>query len=94
MCRLPIDAPISLDPNAVTVPFRTTSSAVCVVVEGEGTSSVGNENFSWRPKDVFTLPQGNWIAHRAGPKKARLFVYSDREVFARLGLLKEEYGNA
>jgi hypothetical protein len=25
--------------------------------------------------------------------RARLFVYSDKEVFARLGLLKEEYGN-
>jgi len=26
-------------------------------------------------------------------ERTRLFVYSDREVFARLGLLKEEYGN-
>jgi len=31
--------------------------------------------------------------HRAFGERARLFVYTDKEVFARLGLLKEEYGN-
>ncbi len=50
--------------------------------------------FRWGPRDVFTLPQGNWIVNRALGKPARLFVYSDKEVFARLGLLKEEYGNS
>jgi gentisate 1,2-dioxygenase len=49
--------------------------------------------FRWGPRYVFTLPQGNWIVHRALDRRARLFVYSDKEVFARLGLLKEEYGN-
>jgi len=85
---------VQLDPEAITTPFRTTSNAICVVVEGQGESSVGNETFVWGPKDVFTLPQGNWITHRAGAAKARLFLYSDREVFSRLGLLKEEYGNS
>jgi gentisate 1,2-dioxygenase len=47
-----------------------------------------------RCSGIFTLPQGNWITHRSTNGKARLFIYSDREVFARLGLLKEEYGNA
>jgi gentisate 1,2-dioxygenase len=40
------------------------------------------------------MPQGNWITHRSGAERGRLFIYSDREVFARLGLLKEEYGNS
>jgi len=62
-------------------------------VEGHGTSSIGDKIFAWGPKDVFTMPSGNWITHRTGAEKARLFIYSDREVFARLGLLKEEYGN-
>jgi gentisate 1,2-dioxygenase len=84
---------VQLDPNVTTVPFRTTSSAICVIAEGHGTSTVGNESFAWSPKDIFTMPQGNWITHRAGSQRARLFVYSDAQVFARLGLLKEEYGN-
>ena len=85
---------VQLDAKAVTRPIRSTANAVCVVVEGEGTSSIGGETFSWRAKDVFTMPQGNWICHRSGAERARLFVYSDREVYARLGLLKEEYGNS
>jgi len=84
---------VQLDPQAATIPFRANSNAICVAVEGHGTSTVGNQTFAWGPKDVFTMPQGNWISHRAGAQRARLFVYSDREVFARLGLLKEEYGN-
>lgn len=84
---------VQLDPDVTTVPFRTTSNAICVVVEGTGTSTIGNESFAWEPKDIFTMPQGNWISHRAGAQRARLFVFSDAQVFARLGLLKEEFGN-
>jgi gentisate 1,2-dioxygenase len=84
---------VQLDAGAATIPFRSSSSAICVVVEGEGQSCIGEETFAWGPKDIFTLPQGNWIAHKAR-RLARFFVYSDRQVFARLGLLKEEYGNA
>jgi gentisate 1,2-dioxygenase len=84
---------MQLDAEAITTPFRTTSNSICVVVEGSGVSNIGNETFAWGPKDVFTLPQGNWITHRASQMTARLFLYSDREVFSRLGLLEEEYGN-
>ncbi len=85
---------VQLDANVTTLPFRSNFNAICVVVEGHGASSVGNESFAWGPKDVFTLPQGNWITHHAGDTIARLFVYSDREVYLRLDLLKEEYGNS
>jgi gentisate 1,2-dioxygenase len=84
---------MQIDPNVTTVPFRSTSNAICVVVEGHGASHIGSESFAWGPKDVFTMPQGNWISHHAGETTARMFVYSDREVYWRLGLLKEEYGN-
>ena len=85
---------VQLDPEVTTLPFRTTSNAIAVAVEGHGTSSIGNETFAWGPKDVFTMPSGNGITHRTGAERGRLFIYSDREVFARLGLLKEEYGNS
>jgi len=76
-----------------TVPYRSTSNGVCVVVEGQGTSRVGNQSFEWTAKDIFSLPHGNWITHRAESKNATLFVVTDREVLRRLDLLVEEYGN-
>jgi gentisate 1,2-dioxygenase len=85
---------MQLDAGVTTIPFRSTANAICAVAEGEGESSVGDETFAWGPKDIFTVPTGNWVVHRADAKSARLFLFSDREAFARLGLLKEEYGNA
>ena len=47
----------------------------------------------WKKRDIFTLPQGNRIVHKGIGGTARLFQVSDRDLYARLGLLKEEYGN-
>jgi len=77
-----------------TAPFRTNANAVVSVVEGEGESQIGGDTIKWRAKDIFTLPQGNWIVHRNAGGPARLFTVSDRDALARLGVLKEEYGNA
>jgi gentisate 1,2-dioxygenase len=82
-----------IDAGAETIPYRTTSNAVCVVVEGTGRSRVGGEIFAWEPKDIFSMPHGNWIDHEAMSKTATLFVVTDREVLRRLDLLTEEYGN-
>jgi gentisate 1,2-dioxygenase len=84
---------VELDPGASTLPFRTTASSVCCVVEGRGESQVGSETIRWSKRDIFTLPHGNRIVHRSLGGTARLFQVSDRDVYARLGLLKEEYGN-
>ena len=84
---------VQLDPSQSTLPFRTNASSVCYVVEGSGESKVGNHTVRWRKRDVFTLPQGNRIVHTDTGGTARLFVVSDRDIYARLGLLKEEYGN-
>ena len=84
---------VQLDPGATTLPFRTTANSVCCVVEGSGESEVGNETIRWRKRDIFTLPQGNRIVHQSDGGTARLFQVSDRDMYARLGLLKEEYGN-
>jgi gentisate 1,2-dioxygenase len=81
---------VELDADLPTVPVRSTSSVVCAVVEGAGMSRVGDDEIAWGPKDIFILPHGNWISHRAHGSTARLFMVSDREVFRRLGLLREE----
>jgi gentisate 1,2-dioxygenase len=82
-----------IDRKNETVPFRTTSSSVCCVVEGTGTTRVGDDTLNWGPKDIFSLPHGNWITHRATSEKATLFVVTDRDTLRRLDLLKEQYGN-
>ena len=84
---------VQLDPGATTLPFRTSASSVCCVVEGAGESQIGNETITWKKRDIFTLPHGNRIVHRSIGGTARLFQVSDRDIYARLGLLKEEYGN-
>ena len=45
-----------------------------------------------RTKDVFSLPHGNWITHKAD-ETATLFLVTDRDALRRLDLLKEQYGN-
>jgi gentisate 1,2-dioxygenase len=72
---------------------RTNANAVVVIVEGRGETSIGTQRLDWHPKDVFTLPQGQWITHRAHGTAAQMFMTSDREIYRRLDLLKEEFGN-
>ena len=84
---------MQLDKGGETIRFRTTANAVCLVCEGSGTTRVGDDSVNWNPHDVFSLPHGNWITHRAG-ETATLFVVTDRDALRRLDLLKEQYGNA
>jgi gentisate 1,2-dioxygenase len=81
-----------IDAGKETIRYRSTSNAVCVVVEGRGASQIGEDTFAWEKRDIFNLPHGNWITHKAG-ERATLFVVSDRDVLKRLDLLKEQYGN-
>jgi gentisate 1,2-dioxygenase len=75
-----------------TIRFRTTSNAVCLVCEGRGTTRVGEDTLNWEARDVFSLPHGNWITHKAN-ETATLFLVTDRDVLRRLDLLREQYGN-
>ena len=44
---------------------RSTANAVCLVVRGEGESTVGERRFRWGPRDVFTVPHWSWVQHTA-----------------------------
>jgi gentisate 1,2-dioxygenase len=81
---------LQLAPGAATIPARTTSTAIAVVIEGEGESRIGDTRFHWKQHDVFTLPR--WLAteHRAEGGRATLFLMTDRELMARIGHLREE----
>jgi len=88
-CRL-----IELDGGARTRPYRMNGNAVLLVVEGTGETRIGTELFSWRPMDILTVPQGNWISHVASTAVARILMISDREALRRLGLFEEAYGHS
>ncbi|HXP30818.1 MAG TPA: cupin domain-containing protein [Stellaceae bacterium] len=73
-----------------TARYRTTANAVCLVVDGEGESRIGEKTLRWQKHDVFTVPHWNWASHRATNAAAHLFFFTDREILAGLSLLREE----
>ena len=77
--------------NCETRAYRTNANLMCLVVEGEGVSHVGDETLRWGKNDIFSLPRGHWISHRAESGDAKLFQLTDREVLARLNYLREEF---
>jgi gentisate 1,2-dioxygenase len=71
---------------------RATYNAVCLVVSGEGSSTVGDQTFEWSQHDVFTVPHWTWASHAPRGGSAELFVVTDRAIYERLELLREELG--
>ena len=68
--------------------LRTTWNAVCLVVNGEGRSTVGEKRFEWSKHDVFTIPHWTWAAHEG---RADLFIVTDRAIYEQLDLIREEF---
>ena len=75
-----------------TKPRRGTYNAVCLVVSGEGHSKVGDQTFEWAQHDVFTVPHWTWASHTPRSKAPELFFVTDRAIYERLDLLREELG--
>jgi len=80
---------IEMERGAATRRFRASSSQLCVVIEGSGESRVGEARHQWSARDIFTMPEWNWIEHRA-VERARLLVISDSNFRQFLGLYREE----
>jgi len=80
---------VQLAPGSETVPYRSSSDLLIVVVEGSGATEAGGQRFAWGPKDVITVPHGNRIQHRSNGQVARLFTVSDADILRRLDLLVE-----
>jgi gentisate 1,2-dioxygenase len=73
--------------------YRSTDGAVYSVVEGHGRTKVGEQVFDWGPRDLFVVP--SWYAHsHEAAEDAVLFSFSDRVVQQKLGLWREDRGNA
>ena len=81
---------VAVDSKKFSLPFRTSYSVVCSVVKGSGKTKIGDTEISWSEKDVFTLPYDSWVSHMADGD-AQIFMVTNRDLYARLGLLREEY---
>jgi gentisate 1,2-dioxygenase len=80
---------LSIPASCQTKSVRMTSSAVFVVAEGEGRSTVGDVTHHWRPNDVISLPHWQWIQHQASSDTI-LFSVTDEPLLRTLGYLREE----
>ena len=69
---------------------RVTCNMICLVVSGAGRSTIGGQSFDWSENDIFTVPHWSWAEHRALAGDADLFLVTDRVVFERLDLWREE----
>src|SRR6266566_4429232 len=79
-----------LDKGTMTRRKRATYNVVCLVIAGEGRSSIGEETFEWSQHDVFTIPHWTWARHEARGGDADLFMVTDKSAFERLDLVREE----
>ncbi len=79
---------LGLSAGEVTAEHRSNASTICLIVEGEGESWIGEQHFVWSRHDVLTIPQYAWCRHEAHCP-ARMFVVSDAEALRRLDLYRE-----
>ena len=79
-----------LTAGAATRARRTTWNTICLVVEGSGSSNIGDSSLAWEKHDVFTIPHWTWASHTAASADTDLFLVTDRSLFEHLDLLREE----
>lgn len=72
-----------------TQAYRSSDSAVFVVVEGRGRLQLGDERFELAPHDVVVLP--GWMSYTLEAREDLvLFNYSDRVAQEKLGFFREQ----
>ncbi len=81
---------VKLAKGRPTTERRSSANAVCVVAEGEGTTKVGGDTLAWKRNDIFCLPHNNWVSHTAAADDTVIFEITDRDILARLGVLRDE----
>ena len=69
--------------------YRATDATVYAVVEGRGSTTIGDTRYDWGPRDIFVIPSWAPVAHQA-QEESVLFSMSDRAAQQALGLWREE----
>ena len=73
--------------------YRSTDATVYVAMEGWGRTKIGEESLTWGPKDIFVAPSWKPVSHEADEESV-LFSFSDRPVQEKIGVWREDRGNA
>ncbi len=73
-----------------TKPRRATYNVICLVTEGQGSSTIGDKTFEWSKHDVFTIPHWTWASHQAIGGEAEFFMVTDRAALENLGIVRIE----
>jgi gentisate 1,2-dioxygenase len=74
------------------IPYRATDATVFSVVEGTGSIHIGDETFTFGPRDHFVAP--SWMPYRfSATEDCVIFSFSDRPVQQKLDLWREQRGN-
>jgi gentisate 1,2-dioxygenase len=70
---------------------RTTANTIFHVVDGCGTTAVGEETFVWERGDTFAVPLWTWYEHStSASESAVLFAFSDEPMRQSLGMYRDE----
>jgi gentisate 1,2-dioxygenase len=83
----------ALDKCSETRPLRTTANYQYVVVEGDGTSTIGGMEISWSRGDAFAAPSWHVQNHRSAGG-AVLIAITDEPLQKYCGYLRMESGEA
>ncbi|MDC0033691.1 gentisate 1,2-dioxygenase [Alphaproteobacteria bacterium] len=88
-----IDCYMQLLPGRMkTEELQSTAAWIYSVVEGTGTTIVGDTTIEWGPRDVFVVPGWHPHHHRANGD-AFVFSFTDKIIQDKLGLYRERRGN-
>jgi gentisate 1,2-dioxygenase len=69
-------------------PYRSTDATVYSVVEGKGKAKIGDQVFSFEPRDTMVVPSWHPVSFQSDDECV-LFSYSDRPAQTALGLWRE-----
>jgi gentisate 1,2-dioxygenase len=84
---------IQLLPQGPTMPFRSTSGTVFVCTQGKGKTKIADTTIEWGEKDIFIAPSWASIIHEP-EEESVLFSFNDKPIQEKLGLYREQRGNA
>jgi len=83
-----------LDAGMRTLPQRRMSSALYVVLEGEGKTEINRQTLDWKRNDVIAIPSWTWYRHCVtGSEPAVLYSVSDEVAARKLGYYQREIRN-
>ena len=80
-----------LVPSTTSPEIRETSSAVYHVIEGSGSTKVGNSVLKWKQGDTFCIPAWHRYQHQAGAEgRVYLYRFDDKPMLKALGFYRVE----